>query len=49
MGGDYSVPNPEIGDEDLKEYLLNRIAALESKNIQFKEQVRQLDIEKKRT
>jgi proteasome regulatory subunit len=45
--GDYSVPNPEIGDEDLKEYLLNRIAALESKNIQFKEQVRQLDIEKK--
>ncbi|KAF1075235.1 proteasome-activating nucleotidase [Methanogenium sp. MK-MG] len=45
--GDYSVPNPEIGDEDLNEYLLNRIAALESKNIQFKEQVRQLDIEKK--
>ncbi len=41
------MPNPEIGDEDLKEYLLNRIAALESKNIQFKEQVRQLDIEKK--
>jgi len=45
--GDYSVPNAKIGDEDLKEYLLNRIAALESKNMQFKEQVRQLDIEKK--
>ncbi len=45
--GDYSVPKPEIGDEDMKEYLLNRIAALESKNMQFKEQVRQLDIDKK--
>ncbi len=45
--GDYSAQNPEIGDEDLKEYLLNRIAALESKNMQYKEQVRQLDIEKK--
>ena len=45
--GDYSAPNSEIGDEDLKEYLLTRIAALESKNMQFKEQVRQLDIEKK--
>lgn len=45
--GDYSVPKPEIGDEDMKEYLLNRIAALESKNMQFKEQVRQLDSDKK--
>ncbi len=45
--GENSVSNAKIGDEDLKEYLLNRIAALESKNMQFKEQVRQLDIEKK--
>lgn len=45
--GENSVHNPEIEDEDLKQYLLNRIAVLESKNMQYKEQVRQLDIEKK--
>ncbi|WAI01019.1 proteasome-activating nucleotidase [Methanogenium organophilum] len=45
--GENSAHNPEIEDEDLKQYLLNRIAALESKNMQYKEQVRQLDIEKK--
>ena len=43
IGGDEDPRN----EEELKQYLLDRIARLESRNMELKEHARQLDIEKK--
>ncbi len=47
MSGNTGGEDDPRNEEELKQYLLDRIARLESRNMELKEHARQLDIEKK--